>query len=194
MEMTDEVMEIKPFIEPSKNFLIKGRKSSHTILNFWRWAYSGLLQNITRGVLAEYIVAWALELDRIPRQPWDAFDLKTKDGRRIEVKSSAYVQAWESKRPNPQFIIKPRKTWESNGLTKEAEFNADIYVLCYLKEKDLTKINPMNLDQWMFWIFSRAEIINLLQGKASISVAALQNKKLDAIKFEKLKVIFYKKQ
>ena len=58
----------------------------------------------------------------------------------------------------------------------------------------MEKINPMDLDQWIFWIFSRAEIMSLLQGKASISVAALQNKKLGVITFEELKAYFDKKQ
>ena len=32
-----------------------------TVLDFWKWAYSDLLDNAQRGILAEYLVANALK-------------------------------------------------------------------------------------------------------------------------------------
>ena len=63
-----------------------------TVQNFWQWAYSDLVNNTTRGVLAEYLVgkALGLPLDQ-PRQAWDDFDL-TYEGVGVEVKSCAYLQ------------------------------------------------------------------------------------------------------
>lgn len=63
-----------------------------TVLDFWTWAYSALHENTVRPVLAEYIVGALLRSDRGLRQPWAPFDL-TFEGRGIEVKSSAFVQA-----------------------------------------------------------------------------------------------------
>ena len=81
------------FIPFDKNFHFDGNEAElgnekRTISDFWRWGYSDLIQNINRGILAEYIVAWALNLDKKPRNPWEAFDLITEKGKRIEVKST----------------------------------------------------------------------------------------------------------
>ena len=65
--------------------------------DFWRWAYSDLLMNKTRGVLAEFIVAKALGLDLSVRNAWSHHDLVTKKGTSIEVKASGYLQSWEQK-------------------------------------------------------------------------------------------------
>ena len=65
------------------------------LASFHRWGFSDLTSNATRGVLAEYLVGYALGVDlSSDRVEWDAYDLKLPDGTKIEVKSSAYVQAW----------------------------------------------------------------------------------------------------
>jgi hypothetical protein len=60
---------------------------------------SDLIDNITRGRLAEFIVASALgiSIDGV-RDSWAAWDLTIPDPLiRIEVKSSAYLQSWFQK-------------------------------------------------------------------------------------------------
>lgn len=132
------------FIDPSKFFHKNNKKidlenGSRTIQHFWRWGYSDLIQNITRGVLAEFIVAWALDLDSKPRDPWQAYDLKTKDGKRVEVKSTGYLQDWyrKGKTPkiiNPRFVINQTRKWTAEtGMEKEPSFNADVYVIIMKK-------------------------------------------------------------
>ena len=51
--------------------------------------------NALRGVLAEFIVASTIDILDKPREEWDAYDLKTKNGLKIEIKSSSYLQSWE---------------------------------------------------------------------------------------------------
>ncbi len=53
------------------------------LLNFWQWSVSDLISNSTRGILAEYIVATALDLSDGFRVEWDAFDLLTADNTKI---------------------------------------------------------------------------------------------------------------
>ncbi|MFZ0368828.1 MAG: hypothetical protein WAM07_04400 [Halobacillus sp.] len=76
---------------------IKGTDT--TVVEFWRWVYSDLLSNTTRGILAEFLVGYALGLTHEPRVEWDKADFVYK-GRLIEVKSSAYIQAWEQQKPS----------------------------------------------------------------------------------------------
>jgi len=166
------------FIDPSKHFYGHDGPLLQRAVDFWKWAYSDLVQNITRGIVAEYLVACSLGLDKIPRQPWESFDLKTKNGKKIEIKSAAYVQAWTYGNAPPKFVISPKKAWtQTEGLTKESALNADEYVLCLHNEKERGKVDPMNIDQWRFWVFSKEEIIKLLNGRKSISIKKLEQVK-----------------
>ena len=66
-----------------------------TLLGFWQWAASDLLNNTTRGHLAEYLVGQALSAGpKSVRTEWDSFDLTTPEGVPVEVKSAAFVQSW----------------------------------------------------------------------------------------------------
>lgn len=64
-----------------------------SLLDFWRWAHSDLMGNAERGILAEYLVACALNIPRNVRGLWDRYDLITPEGITIEVKSSGYLQS-----------------------------------------------------------------------------------------------------
>ena len=85
-----------------------GFKTPYNLLDFWRWSVSDILSNATRGRLAEFIVGTAMNINNeIVRKEWDAYDLKTKDGIKIEVKSSSYIQTWSQKKfSNIIFSIK----------------------------------------------------------------------------------------
>lgn len=100
-----------------------------TVLDFWRWSFSDLLMNTARGVLAEFIVAKALDISTDGVRPeWNPFDLITEDGIRIEVKSAAYIQSWAQKDYSTiQFGTAPRRGWdpETNTLDVEATRHAD---------------------------------------------------------------------
>lgn len=62
-----------------------------TVGDFWSWAYSDILNNANRAVFAEFVVGTALGVTASPRVQWDAVDLRY-DGKKIEVKSAAYIQ------------------------------------------------------------------------------------------------------
>lgn len=102
-----------------------------TLLDFWRWASSDLVSNATRGILAEYLVAGTLGLTTTTRIEWDAFDLITPTGIKVEVKSAAYLQSWYHKKLSTiRFAIRPTRFWNtiSNELATEIKRQADIYV------------------------------------------------------------------
>jgi hypothetical protein len=184
--MTDFIDSNKFFHRNKKKIDIEN--GSRTILNFWRWGYSDLLQNIYRGILAEFLISWALDLDTKPQNPWNPYDLKTKEGNRIEIKSTGYLQAWDyGTKQKPKFIIRERQRWTDKGLETKAEYNADIYILAYHKETNRKTIDPMDLDQWEFWVFSKQQIVSLLRNRKSISVSQLKKEDFLPIKFEEIK-------
>src|SRR5690606_17504853 len=133
-----------------------------TIKDFWAWSASDIMSNTTRSRFAEFIVATATNVDLgIPRQEWESYDLLTTEGIKIEVKSSAYIQAWHQKKLSTiTFSIKPARYWNSlNGEQESiAKRHADIYVMCLLKNIDQNTINPLDMDQWDFYVLSKQEL------------------------------------
>lgn len=167
----------KPFVTNLGQALLNGKKRK--ALDFWSWAYSDLMQNITRGYVAQYIVAWALGVDEKPNDPWQPFDVRSPEphNKRIEVKSTSFLQSWThgEKNRNPLFVLGQRRPFSSeNGLGKKPEWNADIYVLSYFHCKEADKADIMNLDQWKFWVFQKEQIVALMNGRKSVTVSALE--------------------
>lgn len=125
-----------------------------TVLDFWEWGFSNILTNNLRGVFAEFVVGTALGCLNQSRVEWDAFDL-IYNGIKIEVKSSAYIQAWhKDKYSNISFNIGAKKEYdyETNKYSEDIKRNADLYVFCLLKEKHVELIDPLKISQWEFFV------------------------------------------
>lgn len=147
-----------------------------TLLGFWRWSASDIVSNATRGILAEYIVANALGLAEGVRGAWDAVDLKTKSDIKIEVKSAAYLQSWYHKKLSTiSFGIRPTRFWDAgtNKLAMELKRQADIYVFCILNHKEKDSLDPLNLEQWEFYILSASVLDKKYPTQKSIGLASL---------------------
>lgn len=148
----------------------------HRLLDFWRWAASDLVGNTARGILAEYIVAMALGVAGGVRYSWDAYDITTLSGVKIEVKSAAYLQAWYHKKLSAAvFTIRPTRTWnpDTNELDPEVKRQADIYVFCLLNHRDKTSLDPLNLTQWDFYLLPAAVLNAQLPVQKTISLSSL---------------------
>ncbi|UCH94825.1 MAG: hypothetical protein JSV88_31840 [Candidatus Aminicenantes bacterium] len=129
-----------------ENFIFGGSPVNLKLVDFWQWSQADLLSNATRGVLAEFIVAAALELDMDARTEWDADDFKTKKGLKIEIKSAAYLQSWkQEKLSDIQFRIAPTKGWyaDTNKYSEEIKRQADIYIFCILDHKNKRTVDPL---------------------------------------------------
>jgi hypothetical protein len=126
-----------------------------SLIDFWRWYASDITNNALRGVLAEYIVASAMGCADGVRTEWDTIDLKTPEGICIEVKSSAYIQTWfQNKHSRISFGIAPTKALDpaTNVYTGQKKRHAHIYVFCVLAHRDKESLNPLDLDQWEFYV------------------------------------------
>lgn len=126
-----------------------------TLLEFWRWYSSDLLSNALRGIIAEYLVAYALGVTNNIRIEWSAYDLKTSEGLKIEVKSAAYLQSWhQTKLSTIQFNIGATLGWdpETNLYEDEKRRQADVYVFCVLDYQDKLTVDPLDVNQWVFYV------------------------------------------
>lgn len=141
----------------NEQFSVGSHTINLTVNDFWRWSYSDLNDGICRSALAEFIVATSLEvpdlnhgLSRTLKRP---YDLISKDGYRIEVKSAAYNESSDEEHPDCiSFGIAPA---ELPDRIKESDAtshrNSDVFVFCVYKAvaKDET---PLDLDLWDFYI------------------------------------------
>lgn len=154
---------VKPFTG-SEQFVSENGKPVAEVSDFWRWSGSNLLSNTYRGMLAEFLVARALELDSITRAEWGLYDLLYGETR-IEVKSSAYIQSWEQTQ-----LYSPRFDIHSTTADKRP---SDVYVFCLLNEKDREKINPLYLNQWDFFIVKTSVIDSTFDTQKSVALSVV---------------------
>ena len=155
-----------------------------TISDFWQWAYSGLMQNTERGVLAEYIVAALLGIDDKLRVPWIAYDLKLPNGKTVEVKTMSKLQAWyQSRLSLPRVVIRPTRNWDpKTGVMEEKpKFHSDLYVICFFKAESHDIADPLNLAQWEFYALSQKQVVRLLKGRKSISLKLLKSLRVNPV-------------
>jgi hypothetical protein len=149
-----------------------------TLLDFWCWSVSDIMSNATRGVFAEFIVATAAKIDlNEVRSEWGAFDLKTKEGIKIEVKSSAYLQTWFQKALS-KISFGTKAAFVIDIITnKQSELkirSADVYVFCLLHHKDKRTVQPLNLDHWEFYVLATEQLNNYVRSQHSISLNSLK--------------------
>lgn len=128
-----------------------------TVRDFWSWSMSDLRANTVRSVLAECLVARALGATHRPRIEWDAYDVVTSDGLKLEAKSGAYLQAWEQSRLSTVTFGGLRaRTWSSTERYSEAgTYNVDGYVFAVLTATEHSSYDALDVGQWSFWVLPR---------------------------------------
>lgn len=150
-----------------------------TLLDFWRWSASDILSNATRGILAEFLIATAVNIDITKvRNEWSAYDLITPAGIKLEIKSAAYLQSWFQRSLSTiSFSTKLARHWDSetNIQATVAKRHADVYVFCLLKHEDKSTVDPLNLDHWEFYVLATKELNDYTRSQHSITLKSLRS-------------------
>lgn len=131
-------------------FHTSGHPAGYDLLGFWQWLASDLVDNAQRGALTEYIVACDLGVANGTRPGWNACDLITSDGIKVEVKSAAHLQSWRQAASSKIcFDIRPTYCWDaaSNISSTERRRQADVYVFCLLAHSNKATLDPLDLSQ-----------------------------------------------
>lgn len=95
----------------------------------------------------------------------------------IEVKSAAYLQSWQQKKVSTiRFKIASSYGWDAhtNEISQIRKRNSDIYVFCLLAHKDKQTVDPLNMDQWIFYVLSTAQINQQVPGQKYLSLSRMQ--------------------
>lgn len=147
-----------------------------SLQNFWEWSGSDLLGNTQRGILAEFLVALDLGVTDGARDGWDAYDLRTPEGTKVEVKSAAYVQSWYQRDYSKlRFSIAPTYAWDpkTDTFEKTKRRQADVYVFCVLAHKDQASIDPLDVNQWVFHVISTTNLNRAVGPRKTIDLTKL---------------------
>jgi hypothetical protein len=169
-----------------------GQLLDTNLLAFWQWSASDLVNNALRGRLAEYLVAYALGVADGIRVEWDAYDLKTATGCKVEVKSAAYLQSWQQTTFSAiTFGIRPTFAWdaETNTYSCEQKRQADVYVFALLAHRDKATIDPLNVAQWQFYVLPVGILNAQLPVQKTISLATIQRLGATPAQFSELRAV-----
>lgn len=146
------------------------------LLDFWQWAYSNVMCNSERGVFAEWLVAKAVGAALKTRVEWDKCDIVTDDGIKIEVKSSGYLQSWhQNELSKIVFSAGETRAWniDSNTYENVKKRQADVYVFCVHKHKDIDTADPLDLSQWDFYVIKTDKLNENLKSQKTVSLSKL---------------------
>lgn len=178
------------YSDGNEDFILNGSISGFKLIDFWSWAYSDFVNNTTRGVMAEFLVAAALGINlRKPRDAWAKFDINYRDVG-VEVKSASYHQRWYQKRmSNINFNVPATRAWDekTNIQDTESKRQAFMYVLCLLSEKDRERVNPLIIDQWKFWIVPTIFFDTRQRSQHSITYNSLVSEVGNPVSFNEIK-------
>lgn len=167
---------------------IDGQSIGYSIGDFWRWSSSDLLSNTLRGSYCEFLVSAALNMDLSQTYvDWEPYDIAfpcrwwcdgdEKEIIRVEVKSSAYLQAAnfnQKKLSNPTFGIAPTRLQLPDGrYSPELRRQSDIYVFGLYAEQERAKAEPLCLDKWDFYIISTKTLDKHCGAQKSITLGSL---------------------
>ena len=134
---------------------------------------------MNRGVLAEYLVLKALGLTDAVMNDYEAYDAITADGKRIEVKSSAYLQRWSQRKlSDVRFSVRRTKIYDYNlfDFVGEPARQSDIYVFALLHHRDKDTVDPLDLSQWTFYVVPTDTVNRVVGAGESVSLATLESK------------------
>lgn len=171
----------------NERFTLQGRATDLTILEFWRWHFSEIYD--LQSKFAEYIVGKALGLNEAQNVgDWTLYDMMYR-GKRIEVKETSYFHAWQTD-------DEPKSQHRAFGITKafdnyqdsSSQFRRqnDIYIFCLNTGETKTDSNPLELNNWQFYVVS-TETINKECGDAKTISLSRVEKLATKIEYSKLK-------
>ncbi len=168
-----------------EEFTLHGSGAGISVKDFWSWAYSDLLNNTQRGVMAEFLVYSSFKSEYPPprtqmRVNWLPFDVTSPSGRRIEVKSAAYLQSWTTDFPAQiQYDIAPKLAWDGKNYATEAKRNCDLFVFCLYTALTRDK-SILDLDYWEFYVLPTYILNDRIPNQKTISLSSLL--KLEPVK------------
>ena len=151
-----------------------GEPIGYTVLDFWSFQHSNIWD--VQEEIAEFIVAKALG-QNLPynKNGWTLWDLNYR-GKRIEVKETGYYHSWRADGKVSQVrtfgITKAYSRYKDN--TSSFERQNDVYVFCLNTGETRESSNPLELDNWRFWVVRTSTINEFCGDNKHITLGRLK--------------------
>ena len=145
---------------------VGGGQIALTVNDFWRWAYSDLLNKQNRTIFADFLVATSLEERPMQRQTGQGYDiLWTPDGEgiRVNVKAGAYTEALEMEHPD-HIQIRLSEYDEPHS--------CDVIVFCIFRAMSQYD-SPLDMELWDFYTASSRVLYRDVPDRRVITLPAL---------------------
>ncbi|MDE0478054.1 MAG: hypothetical protein OXI13_00335 [Gammaproteobacteria bacterium] len=140
-----------------------------------------VITNVWRGDYVECMIAqvlgkdWTLPWEK--GEDWASWDIKHRNGAKIEVKQSSARQTWDrdpiAPHRSPSFDIAPRTGYFESGSkwVEKPGRPADVYVFAWHGERASEITNHTNPDQWRFYVVAARD---LPENQKTIGLSALK--------------------
>ncbi len=155
-----------------------GRPVGATVADFWGWSRSDLLDNTERGVLAEFIVATALGIPTDGVRGGLGSLGSHYAGRRPGGGQVGGVPAELGPEGTFQDLVQHPRTlaWDADGggFADVARRHAQVYVFALLAHTGKATVNPLDLDQWAFYVLPTAVLDGRTRSQHSITLRTLE--------------------
>jgi hypothetical protein len=92
------------------------------------------------------------------------------------VKSAAYIQSWfQKKNSTITFRVPKTRAWDplTNQQSADVRRQADVYVFALLAHTIKETINPLDLDQWEFYVLPTRKLDERKRSQHSITLNSL---------------------
>ncbi len=194
MAKTDVLPALAPPLVKCKrsggeSFRRHGAALAYSLKDFWAWSSSDLMSNALRGRVAEFLVAQALGIAGEVRNEWDSWDLTSRTGATVEVKSTAYIQTWAQRGPSTlMFDIGTKRGWNAatNLMELERRRQASVYVFAILDHRERLTVDPLDVDQWKFYVLASRVLDAKVPSQKSIRLTTLLKLGAQLCSFEDL--------
>ena len=172
-----------------EKFYQNGHELDISILDFWRFMYSNIYN--LQEYIAEFLVAKALGKENPDNDKyWTLWDITYRE-KRIEVKESSYYHSFNEEgkvsKQRTFSISKANSRYEDDAIENTYERQNDIYVFCLNIGENRKEANPLNLDNWEFYIVPTSFINKECGDNKTISIGRIRNMGVQAKLFHEIK-------
>jgi hypothetical protein len=179
----------------SEPFTCAGTPLNLTLLDFWKWSESDLLNSLTRARLAEFIVATALGARAEgPRDERSMLELVTPEGIEVRVKSGSFLKSFHQRDLSKVVFIpqvRPPYAYATSG--PHALSRPQVYVFALLDHVERSTVDPLDLDQWRFFVPPPSKLETLVtEQQHALSVPTLDELSAGSVPYEGLRAAVQK--
>ena len=172
----------------NEKFIIDNNELDFGILDFWKSKYSNVFN--MQEYIAEFIVEKALGIEKSQNiDYWTLYDILYRN-KRIEIKETSYYHPWNENGKVSKVrtfgITKANSNYETKESENKYERQNDIYVFCLNNGFTKETSDPMNLNNWEFYVVPTKIIDEKCGDNKTISLGRVK-KLSEPINYKKIK-------